>query len=261
MTKSTASPSKTVASAARMLASPDQALVGAWPRPLVTVDLAIFSVHQSQLWVLLARRPGEAGTAATPDEPYPGRWALPGGIVDVAQDRSLEACALRKLREKTGVAAPYLEQLGSWGDADRDPRGWSATHVYFALIPWVESPSGASAESAWHPADAALRKRLAFDHGTLLAAALERLRGKVEYTSLPAYLLPEPFTLPELQAAYEVVLGRPLDKSAFRKRMLDGGFLVEAGRTDGAFGRAAMGYRIRERGLAAVFPRTFRSGE
>lgn len=233
----------------------------AWPRPLVTVDLAIICVHASELQVLLVRRPGIEGANAPPDEPFPGRWALPGGIVDVTVDPSLEACALRKLREKTGVDAPYLEQLGSWGDAERDPRGWSTTHVYVALIPWTELPVDGPAQAAWHPADAAARKRLAFDHGTLLAAALERLRGKVEYTSLPAYLLPEPFTLPELQAAYEVVLGRPLDKSAFRKRMLDGDFLVETGRTDGAFGRAAMGYRIRTRGQAQVFPRTFRSGE
>lgn len=249
------------AAAAPAGAAPSTALLAEWPRPLVTVDLAIFSVRESQLQVLLVRRPGEAGAAPSAHEPFPGRWALPGGIVDVALDRSLEACARRKLQEKTGVAAPYLEQLGSWGDAERDPRGWSATHVYFALIPWVERPAAGTTESAWHPADTALRKRLAFDHGMLLTAALERLRSKVEYTSLPAYLLPEPFTLPELQAVYEVVLGRPLDKSAFRKRMLDGGFLVEAGRTDGAFGRAAMGYRLRERGQAVVFPRTFRSGE
>ena len=110
-------------------------------------------------------------------------------------------------------------------------------------------------------ADECARKRLAFDHGEIVAAALERLRGKVEYTSLPAFLLPEPFTLPELQRTYELVLGRPLDKSAFRKRMLDGEFLEEAGTVAWAFGRAAMGYRIWDRQRAAVFPRTFRSGE
>lgn len=110
-------------------------------------------------------------------------------------------------------------------------------------------------------ADEAARRRLAFDHGEILAAALERLRGRVEYTSLPAFLLPEPFTLPELQHAYEVVLGRPLDKSAFRKRMLDAGFLQEAGPVSGASGRSAMGYRIAERARPAIFPRTFRSGE
>ena len=90
---------------------------------------------------------------------------------------------------------------------------------------------------------------------------LARLRSKVEYTSLPAFLLPEPFTLPQLQQVYEVVLGRALDKSAFRKRMLDSGFLAEVGTVDGTAPRKAMGYRIRDRSQATVFPRTFRSGE
>jgi 8-oxo-dGTP diphosphatase len=223
-------------------------------RPLVTVDVVIFTVREGQLQALLVRRPDGA------EEPFPGRWALPGGFVDVARDKTLVDCARRKLQDKTGVAAPYLEQLGSWGGADRDPRGWSTTHAYFALIPAPDEAHGAS-ESGWFEADEAVRKRLAFDHGVILAAALERLRAKVEYTSLPAFLLPEPFTLPELQRTYELVLGRPLDKSAFRKRMLDGEFLEETGTVEGGFGRAAMGYRIRDRERAAVFPRTFRSGE
>jgi len=224
-------------------------------RPLVTVDVVIFSVLDAQLQVLLVRRPDAA------DEPFPGRWALPGGFVDVARDATLVDCARRKLQDKTGVAAPYLEQLGSWGGAERDPRGWSTTHAYFALIPAPDPAARGASESSWFAADEAARKRLAFDHGAILAAALERLRGKVEYTSLPAFLLPEPFTLPELQRTYEQVLGRPLDKSAFRKRMLDGDFLEEAGRVPGAFGREAMGYRARDHERATVFPRTFRSGE
>ena len=226
-------------------------------RPLVTVDVAIFSVLGGALRVLLARRPDDA------DEPFPGRWALPGGIVDVHRDATLQACALRKLKEKTGVSSPYLEQLGSWGDAKRDPRGWSATHAYFALVPAPADTDRATgtAASEWVQADEARRRRLAFDHGEILAAAIERLRGKVEYTSLPAFLCPEPFTLPELQRVYEIVLGRGLDKSAFRKRMLDAGFLEEAGQVSGASGRAAMGYRVRERARPTVFPRTFRSGE
>ena len=229
----------------------------AFERPLASVDVAIFSVLAGELRVLLARRPDDD------KEPFPGRWALPGGFVDVQRDATLQACALRKLKEKTGVASPYLEQLGSWGDAKRDPRGWSATHAYFALIPapaQADEQAG-SVPSEWVQADEASRRRLAFDHGEILAAALERLRGKVEYTSLPAFLLPEPFTLPELQHAYEVVLGRPLDKSAFRKRMLDAEFLQEAGPVSGASGRSAMGYRIAERARPAIFPRTFRSGE
>jgi 8-oxo-dGTP diphosphatase len=223
-------------------------------RPLVTVDVVIFTVMAEQLCVLLVRRPEDEG------EPFPARWALPGGFVDVDRDASLLACAGRKLRDKTGVAAPYLEQLGSWGDAKRDPRGWSSTHAYFALIPQSEMVDG-STTTEWVPCDQAVRRRLAFDHNTILGTAIERLRSKVEYTSLPAFLLPEPFTLPQLQRVYEVVLGRPLDKSAFRKRMLDAAYLEEAGMVTGDHGRSAMGYRLRERDQATVFPRTFKSGE
>jgi 8-oxo-dGTP diphosphatase len=89
-------------------------------RPLSGVDLVIVTVRDEQLQVLLARRPERPG------EPFPGQWALPGGFIDVEQDASLEACARRKLAEKTGVASPYLEQLGSFGSSTRDPRGWSA---------------------------------------------------------------------------------------------------------------------------------------
>ena len=236
-----------------MRKSPDQSRL-TFPRPLVTVDVVIFTVLEDGLKVLLARRPEGGG------EPFPGMWCLPGGFVDVERDATLQECASRKLLEKTGYAAPYLEQLGSWGGAQRDPRGWSATHAYFALIP-PPSPESVSDRAEWVDADVAAARRLAFDHREILRAALERLRSKVEYTSLPSYLLDEPFTLPELQHVYEVVLARPLDKSAFRRRMLDADFLEEVGEIPGAFGRPAMGYRIRERERAAVFPRTFRAIE
>jgi len=113
----------------------------------------------------------------------------------------------------------------------------------------------------WVEVDAALRERLTFDHADILAAAVERLRGNVEYTTLPAFLLQEPFTMPQLQRTCEIVLGRPMDKSAFRKRMLDAQFLVEERSIAGDAGRAAMGYRILDRESAAIFPRTFRSVE
>ena len=233
-------------------------------RPLVTVDVVILCLKDEALKVLLLRRPDQE------DEPFPGRWALPGGFVDVTKDSSLRDCASRKLKEKTGVISPYLEQLGSWGSADRDPRGWSVTHAYFALIqvPDQEGESQASSKddtaantSQWFEVGEAARKRLALDHSEILAAAIARLRSKVEYTSLPAFLLQEPFTLPELQRTYEVVLGRPMDKSAFRRRMLDAAFLEEVGAVDGASGRTALGYRIKNRSIAVTFPRTFRSTE
>ena len=250
-------------------------------RPLVAVDVVIFAVSRDALNVLLLARPDQAG------EPFPLCWALPGGFVDVAHDRTLQDCARRKLLEKTAVAAPYLEQLGSWGSASRDPRGWSATHAYLALIDQPTGPMGSpgtdaaapdgliasaaatfaadrpasAGESRWFDVNEAARQTLAFDHLDIFQAALARLRSKVEYTSLPAFLLPEPFTLPELQRTYEIVLGRPMDKSAFRRRMLDAAFLETAGSVGGVSGRPAQGYRVKNRAFPVTFPRTFRSHE
>lgn len=225
-----------------------------FPLPYTTVDVVIFTVRDEVLEVLLVKRPADAA------EPFPGRWALPGGFVDIDLDADLLACARRKLLDKTGVVSPYLEQLGSWGGRSRDPRGWSATHVYFALVPsaGLALRHGANAaDAAWMPVERGLKARLAFDHGEILAAAVERLRAKVEYTSLPAFLLAEPFTLPQLQRAYEVVLGRSLDKSGFRTRMLAAGFLAETGHLDGSSNRPAMGYRLLDHAAPVVFPRTF----
>ena len=141
-------------------------------KPLTTVDVVIFTVLDEQLQVLLVKRP------TGPQEPFPDAWALPGGFVDIDKDDTLEACARRKLLDKTGVRSPYLEQLGSWGGKTRDPRGWSATHAYFALLPAdaVKLVQDEAKPARWHPVDElSPRKRLAFDHGDILQAALERL--------------------------------------------------------------------------------------
>ena len=228
-------------------------------RPLVTVDVVIFTLIDEALNVLLMQRPSQSG------EPFPGQWALPGGFVDVAHDDDLRACALRKLQEKTAVSSPYLEQLGSWGGRYRDPRGWSATHAYFALLPQkqLKLNKGANAvDVRWFPVPGngvvQASEGLAFDHDNILATAIERLRSKVEYTSLPAFLLDEPFTLPQLQRAYEIVLGRSVDKSAFRTRTLAAPeFLEIVGIQESRSPRAPMGYRMKHRDQPVTFPRTF----
>jgi 8-oxo-dGTP diphosphatase len=209
-------------------------------RPLVTVDVVIFSIRDDVLSVLLVQRDEVLG------EPFPGRWALPGGFVDVQRDGSIEDCARRKLMEKTGVSTPYLEQLGSWGSAARDPRDWSVTTVYFALIASDASPPArGSAPQRWFPIEGgALPAPLAFDHGQLLEVALARLRSKVEYTVLPASLLPSTFTLPQLQHTFEIVLGRELDKSAFRTRLLSAGVIEETGEFRASSRRPAALYRL-----------------
>ncbi|WP_315838266.1 NUDIX hydrolase [Bradyrhizobium prioriisuperbiae] len=228
-------------------------------RPLSTVDVVIFTIINDRLQVLLVRRGDD------PSGPFPGAWVLPGGFVDVERDKDLEACALRKLREKTGVASPYLEQLGSWGSATRDPRGWSATHAYFALIPAVTITltSGANAaETRWWPISGdRAEPKLGFDHGEILSTAVRRLRSKVEYTSLPAYLMPPEFTLPELQRVYETVLDRPLEKSAFRTRILAIDLIEPIAKMRKGPNRPAQLYRLRKSKTPVVFARPFNAPE
>ncbi|QPF82468.1 NUDIX hydrolase [Bradyrhizobium genosp. L] len=223
-----------------------------FPRPLTTVDVAIFAILRDALQVLLVQRP------RADHEPFPGGWALPGGFVDVDTDRDLEACAVRKLKDKTGMVSPYLEQLGSWGGADRDPRGWSATHAYFALLPEHAAGRALAADAQWFAVEGEkVRPKLAFDHAEILQAAIQRLRAKVEYTSLPAYLMPAEFTLPELQRTFEVVLGRPLEKSAFRTRMLSADLIEPIAKMRKGPNRPAQLYRLKKAKAPVFFARTF----
>lgn len=190
--------------------------------PLASVDLAIFSLHEGALQVLLVER-GEF--------PCKDQWALPGGYVDAAADRALEDTAVRKLREKTGVLTPYIEQVVTVGGADRDPRGWSLTVLYMALI--THAPTLAHVaqvkDARWWPWEQARRLPLAFDHSHLLVQARERLQHKTAYTALPVFVLPPPFTLSALQKAFEVLLDAPLEKKSFRRRMEEADLLETAG--------------------------------
>lgn len=225
--------------------------IHAYDVPLTSVDLVIFTLREQALQVLLVQR-GE--------HPCKGKWALPGGFIDTRRDTDLDATALRKLREKTGVEAPYLEQLQGFGSATRDPRGWSATFVYFALIDadGVSLSHGSGSDAAsWHAADGlAERMNLAFDHAQIFEVALQRLRNKVEYTSLPVHLLAPEFTFSDLQQVYETVLGRKVDKSAFRKRIMDADFLDEVpGKQRHASNRPAQIYTLRAGQPTVYFPR------
>jgi len=175
----------------------------------VTVDLVIFALRDSELQVLLIRR-------GVP--PFEGRWALPGGFV--RRGESLEDAARRELEEETGVRDVYLEQLYTFGDPDRDPRGRIVTVAYYALLTGEAAPLKAGTDAgaaAWMPA----RKHppLAFDHDRILTYALERLANKLDYTTVGFQLLPRKFTLSQLQRVYETVLGRSLDKRNFRRKL------------------------------------------
>ncbi|MGW9348656.1 NUDIX hydrolase [Nocardiopsis flavescens] len=180
---------------------------------LVTVDLAIFTIRDGALMILLIER-GE--------EPFRGRSALPGGRV--RSEETLDEGARRELMEETGIDGGrlHLEQLGAYGDPGRDPRGRVVTVAYLALGPDLPEPVGGTdaAHAHWVPVEAVIGDpgALAFDHGRVLNDALERIREKLEYTTVAAVFCPEPFTLTELRTVYEVVWGRGLDPSNFRRK-------------------------------------------
>ncbi len=190
-----------------------------FPRPSLTVDCILFGFDEGDLKVLLIQRGGE---------PFKGLWAFPGGFLDVNDDPGIEVAAKRELEEETGLTNVFMEQLYTFGDMGRDPRGRTISVAYFALIKLADYKvlAGSDASNAgWFNIPEV--PELAFDHAKILEVALDRLKGKVRYQPIGFELLPEKFTLSELQHLYEVVLGTPLDKRNFRKKILRMNLLVE----------------------------------
>jgi 8-oxo-dGTP diphosphatase len=183
----------------------------------VGTDVVFFTMRQERLCVLLVRRERE---------PYGGRWSLPGGMV--GRHETLDAAARRMLASKTGVEGVYLEQLFTFGGISRDPRGRVVSVAYYALVASDRMPSVRNMPNiAWHEADAL--PELAFDHADMIAMARRRLASKLEYSTIALQLMPEKFTLSELQAVYEHILGETLDKRNFRKRLQGLGCLEATG--------------------------------
>ncbi|NYT94635.1 NUDIX domain-containing protein [Salinispora sp. H7-4] len=210
------------------------------PRILLTVDLVILTLRGGRLHLLLVRR----GV-----EPFAGRAALPGGFLADEHEDILSA-ARRELREEAGLTdIPHLEQLGTYGDPDRDPRGRVVSVAHLAVVPRLPEPiAGTDAAAAeWTPADDVLAARvpLAFDHLRIVIDGVERARSKLEHTGLATAFCPEVFTLTELQQVYEAVWGTPLDpRNFYRKVQGTKGFVVPAGPPRAAgTGRPARVYR------------------
>ena len=181
----------------------------------IAVDVVLLTIQGGTLKVLLVKRK---------QSPYRGAWALPGGRV--GPDESVDDAALRELQEETNIGNIYLEQLYTFGEPARDPRGRVITVAYYALVNWQQFQLKARqrvTEANWFPV-----KRLpplAFDHDGIVVYALERLRNKINYTTVGFQLLPRQFTLTELQGSYEVILSQRLDKRNFRRKMLQLGIL------------------------------------
>ena len=178
--------------------------------PIVGASVALFTLADMQLKVLLVRRERE-----------PRGWALPGGVLNPASDPSLDHTALRELAKKTEVKLPHLEQVHTFSGAQRDPRGWSLSTLYYALLPSDKVPAvaGSRTEAIEWANPEKPGHRLVFDHARMLPTALSALRDKVDRGALPLHLLPDRFTLTELQHACQAILGRELDKGAFRRAL------------------------------------------
>jgi 8-oxo-dGTP diphosphatase len=210
----------------------------------VTVDLVVLTVRGEEMCVVLVRRGAP---------PFAGRWALPGGFV--RPDEDLAEAAVRELAEETGLhhSAGHLEQLGSYGAPDRDPRGRVVTVAYLALLPDLPSPVAGTdaAHAEWVPVERVREADLAFDHEKIFADGLERARAKLEYTPLATAFCPLEFTVAQLRQVYETVWGTHLDPRNFHRKVTGTpGFVEPAGRsTTGERGRPAQVFR---RGPAAL---------
>ncbi|MGC1208100.1 MAG: NUDIX domain-containing protein [Ornithinimicrobium sp.] len=203
----------------------------------LTVDLVVLTIREGVLQVLLIER----GI-----EPYAGRWALPGGFV--LTDEDLVDAAYRELAEETGISSGiHLEQLGTYGAPDRDPRGRTVTVAHLALAASVAEPTAGSDahRAAWIEVSRLPAYDLAFDHAEIVADGIERARAKIEYSPLAAAFCPAEFTVAQLRSVYEAVWGRGLDPRNFHRKVTGSpGFLEPTGQTTNADGgRPAQLYR------------------
>ena len=180
-----------------------------YQKPSVAVDIALFTIHENQLQVLLTKRQAH---------PFAGMLALPATFVGIYE--TLDECAKRALYQKTGLQNIYLEQLYTWGDINRDPRMRIISVSYYALVSESNIQfSELEQEAKFYPVDEI--KSLAFDHEKIIAYGRERIRNKINYTDIAFSLVPEEFTLPQLQKIYEILLNQKLYKANFRKKISD----------------------------------------
>lgn len=209
----------------------------AYPRPGLTVDVVVFGLDETDLKLLLVR----GG-----DTPVARSWSLPGGFVRI--DETLDEAARRELADETGVSKIFIEQLFTFGAVERDTRERVVTVAYYGLVNLHDHDVVAASEAkdaAWFAIDD--MPSLAYDHDEIVEVAIARLRGKVRYQPIGFELLPEKFTLTQLQRMYEKILERTLDKRNFRKKALATGLLIELDEVEQDVAhRAARLYRFDE---------------
>lgn len=184
-----------------------------YDKPSVAVDPVLFTIQDGVLQVLMTRRS---------EHPCEGCLALPG--VFVGMNETLDEAAQRALRQKTGLCDIYLEQLYTWGELSRDPRMRIISVSYYALVPSERIRLPEDDDSIrLYPAEEiiSMTEGVAFDHSRIVAYGRERIRSKVSWSDIAFSLVPEEFTLPQLQKVYEILLGQPLYKANFRKKIAD----------------------------------------
>ena len=207
---------------------------------ICTVDVVLLCLKNQALHVALLRRQ---------HSPFTGTLALPGGYIHPEEDSDTKDAAIRMLRDKASITSPYLEQLGTFSGNARDPRGWSLSVAYYALVNNDLIDLNARPQLQLTPVDEL--KSLPFDHRDIIRTAIERVRNKSTYSSLPVFLCGEQFTLPQLQTVYETVLGESINKVSFRRKMDELGILepVEGAMETGRANRPAQLYRLRKQYL------------
>jgi len=205
------------------------------PAVICTVDVVLLTLKEGALKVALVRRERA---------PFAQALALPGGYIHAQDDVDAQASAARVLRDKAGLESPYLEQLATFSGAVRDPRGWSVAVAYCALVP-PETLAQAQGRVELVAVDAL--PPLPFDHRQIIDTAVQRVRSKSQYSSLPVHLCAEPFTLPQLQAVYEALLGEAINKVSFRRKVDELAMLepVPGALQTGGAHRPAQLYRVR----------------
>ncbi len=210
---------------------------------ICTVDVVLLTLDETGLKVALLQRD---------KPPFQNSATLPGGYIHAQEDADTHAAAFRVLKQKTGIDAPYLEQLATFSGPERDPRGWSVSIAYYALVPFDVIEPACSSDLKLVSVDAAMS--LPFDHDTILAAAVARLRSKSQYSSLPCYLLGQSFTLPQLQRVYEALLGEAINKVSFRRKMTEMDMLeaIDGQFTASGAHRPAQLYRLKSSYLQAL---------
>ena len=208
----------------------------------ITVDIVLFTIEDERLKALFIKRT---------NDPHRGSWALPGGFMQ--EDETAEDAAYRILHKKAGVKDVYIEQLYTFTDVRRDPRGRVISITYFALVPREKISFEGSDLQTPTLLPVARIEKLAFDHKEILSYAVERLRAKLEYTNAVYAILKPQFTLTQLQQAYEIIFGKKLDKRNFRKKYLSLGLVQETDRYErGGKQRPARLYRFKARDLAQL---------